>query len=231
MRQQREQDEWGGEAHGVRRLGGPGAERHVESWVRPLRSTCTVMLSPGVLGARSRSTRRVGSLIVLAVDRRDDVARSGARPCRPGRRARPTGPRAPSGCVGVGRASRRRGTRASTVCPRSSCGTTWRTVFDGTAKPMPTLPSDRRPPVAICELTPITRPVVVEQRAARVARVDRGVGLDHLVDLEAVGRLDVAAEAGHDALGRRAVEAERVADRDGGVAHLHARASRRAGAA
>ena len=39
------------------------------------------------------------------------------------------------------------------------------------------------PPVAICELTPITLAAVVEQRAAGVAGVDRRVGLDHLVDL------------------------------------------------
>src|ERR671930_577817 len=63
-------------------------------------------------------------------------------------------------------------------------------------------------------------PGLVEQRPARVAGVDRGVGLDDLVDREAVGRLDLAPDAGHDALGRRAVQAERVADGDGGVAHL-----------
>src|SRR4051794_6935023 len=39
-------------------------------------------------------------------------------------------------------------------------------------------------------------PVRVEQGAARVARVDRCVGLDDLVDVEAVGRGDVAPEAG-----------------------------------
>ena len=60
----------------------------------------------------------------------------------------------------------------------------------------------------------------VEQRAAGVARVDRSVGLDHLVDREAVRRLDLALEAGHDACRRRAVEPERVADRDRGVADL-----------
>src|SRR3954466_14405547 len=60
----------------------------------------------------------------------------------------------------------------------------------------------------------------VQQRPARVARVDGRVGLDRLVDLEAVGRLDLAPNARHDARGDRPVEAERVADGHGGVADL-----------
>ena len=43
--------------------------------------------------------------------------------------------------------------------PFSRRGTTSRTVFDGTAKPMPTLPCEVPPAVAIWELMPITRPV------------------------------------------------------------------------
>src|SRR4051794_87924 len=66
----------------------------------------------------------------------------------------------------------------------------------------------------------------VEQRAAGVARVDRGVGLDDAVDLEAVRRLDRALRGGDDARRERALEAERVADRDRRVADLDA--SRRA---
>ena len=54
----------------------------------------------------------------------------------------------------------------------------------------------------------------VEQRAAGVAGVDRGVGLDHAGDREAVGRLDVAVERGDDAAGDGALEAERAADGD-----------------
>ena len=68
-------------------------------------------------------------------------------------------------------------------------------------------------------------PAGVHQRAAGVPGVDRGVGLDHLVDLEAVRRLDLASEAGDDSLGGRAVEAERVAHRHDGVADLHRRRS------
>src|ERR687896_67445 len=40
----------------------------------------------------------------------------------------------------------------SILSPRTSCGSTWRTVLDGTANPMPTLPW-LVPPVAICVFT------------------------------------------------------------------------------
>src|SRR5919202_764257 len=66
----------------------------------------------------------------------------------------------------------------------------------------------------------------VEQRAAGVAGVDRGVGLDDAVDLEAVRRLDDPLRGRDDARRERALEAERVADRDRRVADLDA--SRRA---
>src|SRR4051794_38269845 len=62
----------------------------------------------------------------------------------------------------------------------------------------------------------------VEQRAAGVAGVDRRVGLDDAVDLEAVRRLDRALGGRHDARRERPLEAERVADRDRRVADLHA---------
>src|SRR3954467_12467586 len=64
--------------------------------------------------------------------------------------------------------------------------------------------------------------VAVEQRAARVAGVDRGVGLDGARDGEPVRRVDLAPEGGDDAGGERALEAERVADGDGEVADAHA---------
>ena len=63
----------------------------------------------------------------------------------------------------------------------------------------------------------------VDQRAARVAGVDRRVGLDHVVDREPVGRLDLALQGGDDAAGDGAVEAERVADRDHRVADFDLR--------
>ena len=43
------------------------------------------------------------------------------------------------------------------VSPRLRAGSTSRTVFDGTAKPTPTLPLPL-PPVAIWVFTPTTRP-------------------------------------------------------------------------
>src|SRR6185436_7757146 len=61
----------------------------------------------------------------------------------------------------------------------------------------------------------------VEERTAGVARVDRRVGLDDAVDLEAVRRLDRAAGRRNDARRERALEPERVADRDRRIAHLH----------
>ena len=46
----------------------------------------------------------------------------------------------------------------STRPSRISCAITVLTVFDGIAKPTPTLPLTAESPVSICELTPITWP-------------------------------------------------------------------------
>ena len=67
--------------------------------------------------------------------------------------------------------------------------------------------------VWICALMPSTRAARVEQRAARVAVVDRGVGLDRAGDLEAGQRLDRAVERRDDADRERLLLAERAADR------------------
>ena len=93
---------------------------------------------------------------------------------------------------------------------------------------MPSLPPLS---LAICELMPITRARAVEQRPAGVALVDRGVGLDDVLDLEVVGRGDDALERRHDPRGRGALEAEGVADRDHRVADRQAGAAARAAAA
>ena len=72
--------------------------------------------------------------------------------------------------------------------------------------------------------------VAVEQRAAAVAGVDRGVGLDRAVDREAVGRGQLAVDRADDARGDGALEPERAADRHDRIADLHGlgRAERRA---
>ena len=79
------------------------------------------------------------------------------------------------------------------------CAATLRTVLIGIAKPMPTLPCSPVLPVEICEVTPITRPGGVDQRAAGVAVVDRRVGLDRVVDRERVRRLDLPLHGADDA--------------------------------
>ena len=93
---------------------------------------------------------------------------------------------------------------------RISSLTTRRVVaLTGTASPSPT------PATAV--LIPTTLPAAVDERAAGVARVQRGVGLDHVVDHApgvAVADGQRAPERGHDARGHRAGEAVRVADRD-----------------
>src|SRR5690606_2830949 len=54
----------------------------------------------------------------------------------------------------------------------------------------------------------------VEQRPARVARVDRCVGLDHVANAHAAGALHRTADRADHARRQREVEAERVADGD-----------------
>ena len=63
----------------------------------------------------------------------------------------------------------------------------------------------------------------VEQRPAGVAGIDRRVRLDHVVDREPVWGVDLALHRGDDPGRGGAIEAERVADRDDGVADLDAR--------
>ena len=62
----------------------------------------------------------------------------------------------------------------------------------------------------------------VEEWAARVAVIERGVGLDHVVDRRAVRRDDAALPRADDAGRDRAVLTERIPDRDDGVADPYA---------
>ena len=89
-------------------------------------------------------------------------------------------------------------------------------IFEGMAKPMPI-----EPPVGemIAVLMPIDLAIHVEQRAAGIAAIDGGVGLDEVV----VGPgIDVAVARRDDADGDRAAEAERIADRHHPVADADA---------
>ena len=87
--------------------------------------------------------------------------------------------------------------------------------FEEIAKPMPTLPPEGE---KIAEFTPDDLALEVEGRAARVAAVDRRVDLQEVVIGAAA---DLAAGGRDDAGGDGAAEAERVADRDHGVADAH----------
>ena len=113
---QREQDQRGGEGHGVCAGWLPSltSSGHV---LAPRRSTCTSMCSPGCLAGDE--PRHVGGVDdALAVELGDHVALLHARPCRPGRRATDV---LDLGARAAGRrsdrSSTRRGRRARSVAP------------------------------------------------------------------------------------------------------------------
>ena len=195
----------------------------------PSRQTFTLVDEPGGnLGDAREQRRRVARR--LAVDLEHDVARLDA------------------GAVGRTIAhdaadQRRRGTSSASACAisgvrscgsmpnqprvtspsRMICSSTLRASDTGIAKPMPSEPPGLREDRAV-DADQVAGGV--DERAAGVARVDRGVGLDEV--LEAVDAEMVAAERRHDAHRHRVAEAEGVADRQHDVADLHAsRACRR----
>ena len=126
-------------------------------------------------------------------------------------------PAARAGAAAAARRRRCRGRRGGTA-PRSSARAMIRRValLIGTARPSPT------PATAV--LMPTTRPSAVRERAARVARVERRVGLDHVVDdaRPRRPRRQRAAERRDDARRDRAGEPVRVADRDDELADAQA---------
>ena len=105
----------------------------------------------------------------------------------------------------------------STSPSSRSCSIERATRSIGTAKPTPWLPPEV---VSICWLIPITLALGVEQRPARVAGVDRGVGLDRAVDLELGQRRDRAVGRRDHADRERLALAERAADRGDRLADL-----------
>ena len=104
-------------------------------------------------------------------------------------------------------------------------------VSIGTAKPMPTLPLLPLPPVAICELMPITRPAAsISGPPELPGLIAASVWMTSSIS-KPLGAWIVRWTAEIDAGRQRAVEAERVADRDGRVADLDVLATSRASAA
>ena len=98
-----------------------------------------------------------------------------------------------------------------------SSGTTRLTISAGIAKPMPALEPEGE---MIAVLTPISRPGRIQQRPARIAGIDRGIGLDHVGDLAAAAGRQPALERADDAAGQRLIEPERIADRKRGLTDL-----------
>ena len=106
---------------------------------------------------------------------------------------------------------------------RRSCAeaTTTRTMLAGIAKPMPCEPPERE---KIAVLMPTSLPVEVDQRAAGIAGIDGGVGLDEEL---VVGDADLRARhRRHDAVGHGLADAERIADGEHQVADLQRRRNR-----
>ena len=122
----------------------------------------------------------------------------------------------------------RRGRRSGPCRPSRSPSSERRTTSAGTAKPTPSPPPERD---LICWLTPITRPRPSTSGPARVAGVDRRVGLDRAGDLELGQRVDRAVDRRHDADRQRLLLAERRADRGHRRADLHGVGAARAAAA
>ena len=84
-------------------------------------------------------------------------------------------------------------------------------MFDGIANPTPSLP----PGLALdLGVDADHLPEPVQERTAGVAVVDRGVGLDRVVDREVVRRRHLPVERADDAARHGSLEPERAADRD-----------------
>ena len=105
--------------------------------------------------------------------------------------------------------------RLTAVPPLLAEATTTWTMLAGMAKPMPCEPPERE---KIAVLMPTRLAGHVDQRAAGVAGIDRGVGLDEEL---VVGDADLGArQRRDDAVGHGLADAERIADRQHHVADL-----------
>ena len=165
---------------------------------------------------KARSWKRSVSPPALQVRR----ARGPSGGRRPGStRPSATGGRSARRAGGRRRRWPRRGRRSATRPSRRSWASERRTASTGTAKPTPRPVARRGLDLGV---DAEHAAAAVEQRAARVAAVDRRVGLDRPDGLEAGERLDRAVERRDDPDRERLLLAERAAD--GGD-----RAPRRAG--
>lgn len=93
-------------------------------------------------------------------------------------------------------------------------------VSMGTANAIPTLPWPLPPPVSICELIPITLPAASSSGPPELPGLIGASVWITLSMLKPSGGLDLTLERGDDPAGQRAVEPERVADREGGIPDL-----------
>ena len=78
----------------------------------------------------------------------------------------------------------------------------------------------------IAVLTPITRPGI-DQRAAGISRIERGIGLNHIVHQPARGRAQVRPSAEMTPVVTRLRVSQRIADGDRHLAHAQLRRNRR----
>ena len=161
----------------------------------------------------------------LSVDRDDDVAGLAGPPWPPVRRPTTLATSAPAGRFRP-RFSAISGVTACSLAPsHGRCtalppplaeATTTRTMLAGMAKPMPCEPPERE---KIAVLMPTSRPAEIDQRAAGIARIDGGIGLDEEL---IVGDADLRARHRRDDAVRHGLaDAERIADREHDVADLH----------
>ena len=188
---------------GCRPAAGPrSCAAHRGSSMRsPLAATTT---SPGAARRRPRpmpANTRVTSAPRASVQAQRPAPAARPRPAFPARACRGAPRRwRPAGCI------------------------TSRARLVGMAKPRPMLPAIAAARVEAGGVDADQLAVEVDQRAAGVARVDRGIGLDEV--LVAQPAQAAAADRRDDARGHRLADAERVADRDHEVAHAQLRRNR-----
>ena len=213
--------------------------------VSPLLRTTVTVTSLPMRRSSSMRNKIVDAGYGLAVEAHDEIARLSGRRCRPGcpaatsrmrTRALPASAPPDRRCAPAAASARRRCRSARGARARAPGSAS------GRAAPCSTATEKQMPcaPMITAVLMPITSPAELTSGPAGVARIERGVGLDHVADQAAVLGPQRAADGADDAGGDGRLEAERVADGDGdlarrarswnwrGVPPARSRASRRA---